>query len=94
MAIKWDKDKEVWLLAQRNLSFDDFADRIIKGDYLEILENLAREGQQIFLIRFNGYIHVVPFVIDADGDIVLKTVFPSRKFEKLYGGGVYEEDKA
>jgi hypothetical protein len=27
----------------------------------------------------------VPFVIDDDENIVLKTVFPSRKFHKLYG---------
>ena len=39
----------------------------------------------IFLVRCKGYTHVVPFEIDAGGNILLKTVFPSRKFHRLYG---------
>ena len=40
----------------------------------------------IFIVRFKGYIYVVPFKIDEDDNIVLKTAYPSRKFNKKYGG--------
>jgi hypothetical protein len=29
---------------------------------------------------------VVPFVIDVEKNIILKTVFPGRKYQKIYGG--------
>ncbi|MBF8295676.1 MAG: BrnT family toxin [Bacteroidetes bacterium] len=40
----------------------------------------------MFLIPINGYIHVVPFVVDDENNFVLKTVFPSRRFHKKLGG--------
>jgi len=33
-----------------------------------------------------NYTHVVPFVIDENSNIILKTIYPSRKFHKIYGG--------
>jgi hypothetical protein len=38
----------------------------------------------IFVLSYRGYTYVVPFVIDDEDNIVLKTVFPSRKFHKIY----------
>ena len=43
---------------------------------------------------YRNYTYVIPFVIDKDKNIVLKTVYPSRKFHKIYGGGQNETDKA
>jgi len=37
-------------------------------------------------VCLNDCIHIVPFVIDNEENIVLKTVFPSRKFNKIYRG--------
>jgi len=48
------------------------------------LENVARPEQMVFVLRFKAYTYVVPFVIDSKGNFVLKTVFPSRKFHRLY----------
>jgi hypothetical protein len=39
----------------------------------------------IFIIRLNDYIYVVPFIIDENESIILKTAYPSRKFNKIYG---------
>jgi uncharacterized DUF497 family protein len=83
--IVWDKDKNKKLIAQRGVSFEKVAELILAKEYVDILENPTRKGQFIFLILIKRYINVVPFVIDKDENIVLKTIFPSRKFNNLYG---------
>jgi len=42
--------------------------------------------QQIMLFGYKRYIGVVPFVRKEDG-IFLKTLYPSRKYTRLYRGG-------
>ena len=84
--IIWDEQKNQKLIRERNVSFEEVADKILLSKYIAILKNPARENQQLFVIELHGYIHVVPFVIDDKDNIVLKTVFPSRKFHKIYGG--------
>ena len=90
MNIIWDKGKNKTLKLERNLSFEIFADIILDKKYLDILENPARKDQMIFIIEYKEYTHVVPFIIDDEDNIVLKTVFPSRKFHKIYGGNKNE----
>ena len=85
--IFWDVEKEQKLLNERGISFCDVAEMIKDGNYIDMLKNPAREGQRIFLMMLNNYVHVVPFVTDEDGNIVLKTVFPSRKYQKIYTEG-------
>jgi hypothetical protein len=43
-------------------------------------------------VQIAGYTWVVPFVIEEDETIFLKTAYPSRKFHKLYGGLDEKED--
>jgi hypothetical protein len=50
-----------------------------------VIKNPVREGQQMFIINYNGYIHCVPFIRDADGNYILKTAYKSRKYNKIYG---------
>lgn len=90
MNIIWDKGKNKTLKLERNLSFEIFADIILDKKYLDILENPARKDQMIFIIEYKEYTHVVPFIIDDEDNIVLKTVFPSRNFHKIYGGNKNE----
>ena len=90
MKIIWDQEKSKKLILERNLSFEVFSDLILQKAYADILENPAHPDQMIFIIPFNKYTYVIPFIIDDDNSIVLKTIFPSRKFHKLYGGGNYE----
>jgi len=85
MNIVWDQNKNDWLILNRGISFEEISDRIVNGDYLEILENPTRENQQYFIMNINNYIWVVPFQITENDQIILKTAFPSRKFQKKYG---------
>jgi hypothetical protein len=84
--IRWNPEKEIFLRTSRGVSFQQIADEIVSGNYIDILENPGRSGQQIFLVRIAGYTWVVPFVIEADETIFLKTAYPSRRFHKRYGG--------
>ena len=85
MDIIWDKDKNKWLMLNRGISFEEIADIILNDNILEILENPSRKNQQYFVIEIKAYTWVVPFIIEKDEQIVLKTAFPSRKFHKKYG---------
>ena len=84
--IYWDDEKNKKLIAERGLSFDEISEIILREEYLDILENPNREGQMIFIVFMNNYIYVVPFKLDEDENIILKTAYPSRKFNKIYGG--------
>ena len=84
--IIWDEEKNQKLQAERSISFDQIAEIILRKEYLDILENKARPDQQIFVIKLNNYIYAVPFVMDVQKNIILKTVFPSRKLYKKYIG--------
>ncbi len=84
--IIWDIEKNKKLKNERGISFEQVKKIILDKDYIDILENPTRETQDIFIININDYIHIVPFVIDDEENIVLKTVFPSKKFNKIYRG--------
>jgi hypothetical protein len=45
----------------------------------------------IFVVPHAGYTYVVPFVIDPLERIVLKTIYPSRKYHKKFGGQNHEK---
>ena len=82
--IIYDNNKASMLKLQRNIDIDEIVELIIDKKYLDVLEHPKREGQQIFILLYKNYTHVVPFVIDINEDIVIKTVFPSRNFHKIY----------
>ena len=85
MDILWDEAKNKKLKETRGISLEDVAQIILDKKYLAVLENPTHPEQMIFVVRYKSFTHVVPFVIDADNNIVLKTIFASRKFHKLYG---------
>jgi uncharacterized DUF497 family protein len=83
--IIWDEDKNDKLKADRGISLDEIATLILQKQYVDVVKHPKRSGQWMFIMPINAYIHVVPFVLDSNGNIVLKTAFPSRKFHKRFG---------
>lgn len=81
-----DPAKNAKLQLERNISFEQIADLVMENKYLDILEHPRRKNQNIFVIDINHYIYAVPFLIDAQDNIILKTAFPSRKLTKKYRG--------
>ena len=81
----WDDGKNEWLKSTRKISFEQIAGMLLDGEYLDIVENPTQSEQMYFVMRIHGYTWLVPFLIDDQERIVLKTAFPSRKFHKRYG---------
>ncbi|OGX27370.1 MAG: hypothetical protein A2705_02000 [Omnitrophica WOR_2 bacterium RIFCSPHIGHO2_01_FULL_52_10] len=80
--LKWDLLKNERLKRARGVSFEE----LIQSRLVSIKEHPQRPDQKIMLFELKGYIWIVPFVEDAD-HIFLKTLYPSRKFTRLYKSG-------
>lgn len=89
--ILWDKDKNEKLILERDISFEEISQMIMDEKYIDIIENPVREGQLYFVVEIRDYSWIVPFLIDKDENIVLKTAFPSRKYYRKYKGEENEE---
>ena len=83
--ILWDEEKNQKLLKERNISFEDILEIILNEEFIDILENKSRREQKLFIVNIRNYIYAVPFLIDENDNIILKTIYPSRKFYKKYG---------
>ncbi len=82
--IFWDEDKNIRLKLERNVSFEQISRIILEEDFIDILDHPKRPDQQIFVLEINDYIYAVPFIIDENENIILKTAFPSWKLHKKY----------
>ena len=86
MEIDWDEQKKTCLQETRGVSFEQIAGIIVAEQYLDIAENPTRENQENFVVSLQDYTWLVPFLVDEDGGIVLKTAYPSRKAHTVFGG--------
>ena len=87
IAFDWSFEKNLHLVEQRGISFEGIVSAIEQGGLMDVLEhpNQGRyPGQQIYVVAVQDYIHLVPFVIQADGVRFLKTIIPSRKAARDY----------
>ena len=82
----WDKKKNEWLKAERDICFEDVVSAIDNGHLLATLDHPNQKrypNQQMYIVNINQYAYVVPFVEDEQKRF-LKTIFPSRKFTEKY----------
>ncbi len=82
--IIYDNEKANILKSERNIDIKEIIEVIINKKYLDILENSKGKGQLIFILSYKNYTNVVPFILDKNDNIIIKTVFPSRNFHKIY----------
>ena len=81
--LNWDLDKNEILKVTRGISFEEIAILIGSNEILGIEVNPGRANQKIYILNIDNYAVVVLFV-ETDNEIFLKTVFPSRKYTRLY----------
>ncbi len=90
VTYNWSDDKNRQLVRTRGISFEEIVLCIQEGRVLAVLEhpNKARyPDQRLYLVERGRYVYVVPFVEDKRaGEILLKTIFPSRQYTKRYLG--------
>ncbi len=90
--IIWNKEKNKQLKNERNISFEVVSYLIETKQVLDILRHPNENkypDQKIFIILYDNYVYLVPFVEDEE-KIFLKTIIPSRKATKKYKGGTNE----
>jgi len=86
-TVRWNAEKNEELRKKRGVCFEDVLAAVDNGDLLDVLENASPgfEHQKCLVVRINGYPYVVPFV-ETDDELFLKTIFPSRRLKRKYGG--------
>ncbi len=86
----FDETKNVKLKAERGIGFEDVIDAIQNGSILDIIPHHNKKdypNQKILLIKIANYVYQVPY-LEEGNTLILKTVFASRKFTKLYLGEI------
>jgi len=84
----WDPDKNQWLKAERDISFEEIIFHIQHGDEVDIFDHPNQErypGQKVSVVIVEEYAYLVPYA-ESDTEIFLKTIIPSRKATKQYIG--------
>lgn len=84
----WSPEKNAQLMVDRNLCFEAVVVAIEAGELLDVLEHPNQRrypGQRVLVVRLQGYVHLVPYVEDAE-HLFLKTIIPSRKAHRQYTG--------
>ena len=86
ITYNWNKEKNLLLKRERNLSFEQIVLHIESGYLLDIVEHPNKEKfahQKILIVQIEDYVISVPFVKN-DNERFLKTIIPSRKLTKKY----------
>lgn len=83
-VFNWNQEKNAILKAERNISFEEIVLALQKGDLIEIIPNPSQNHpeQKCLVVNINNYVYLVPYV-ENNEDIFLKTIYPSRKHNKL-----------
>lgn len=84
MDFKFNLEKNAQLLKERGVGFADIIVAFNNGNMLDDKKHHNKKeypNQRIMYVRISDEVYAVPYVM-ADGDIFLKTLFPSRKARK------------
>lgn len=83
---RWNHDKNETLKTERNISFEEVVLAIEADGLLDVLQHPNADkypNQLIFIVAFEGYVYLVPFVEESEY-YFLKTIIPSRKATQNY----------
>ncbi len=83
---RWSTDKNLKLLAERGVSFEQVVVAIESGGLLDILAHPNTRKypkQRLLVVTWDGYAYLVPYIEEAEY-FFLKSVIPSRKATRDY----------
>ena len=83
----FDLEKDAKLIYSRGIGFEEIIACLNDRGPLDVIVHPNRSqysGQKIYVVELNRYIYLVPFVERHDGEVFLKTIFPSRKATRKY----------
>lgn len=81
----WKPEKNELLRDLGRPSFEDVLEALAGGGFRDVLTNPNYPDQKILIVMIAGYAHAVPFKETRDL-FFLFTVYPSRAYQKRYGG--------
>ena len=87
LGFDWSTRKNLQLIGQRGISFETIVSAIEQGGLVDVVEHPNQDqypGQLVYVVEIGEYLHLVPFVTQADGVRFLKTIIPSRKATRDY----------
>ncbi len=82
-----EKNNQLKAHVDRGICFEDIVAAMDNGGLLDDIAhpNSARyPGQRLLVVLCNNYIYGVPYVVQKDGSLFLKTAFPSRLLRRRY----------
>ncbi len=82
VELKWNLLKSQRLKKTRGASFEE----VIQSKLIAVKRHPKREHQDIMLFEYQGYVWVVPYV-GSSLVFFLKTLYPSRRYTKMYRKG-------
>ena len=92
--IRWSPEKNIELVQEREISFEEILSSIEQGGLLTTLDHPNQQkypNQKIWVVKVRAYAHLVPLV-ESEEDIFLKTIMPSRKATKRFLSEVSDEE--
>jgi len=83
---EYSEEKNKILQESRNISFEEIIFAIENNWILDVIENPSKnhKNQFCYVIEISDYIYLVPFVKTKNNNYFLKTIYPSRKYKKIY----------
>jgi len=84
----FDREKNQWLLQERQISFEEVISVLDTIGPLDIIKHYNQKdypNQRIYVVEVEQYVYLVPFVRRGN-EVFLKTIFPDRKMTKKYLG--------
>ena len=84
----WNPDKNEELKADRSISFEEIVFHIEQGNEVDVFDHPNQKRyprQKISIVFVDDYAYLVPYV-ESETEVFLKTIIPSRKATKKYGG--------
>lgn len=79
--------KNQYLIETRGIGFKEIIAAINDEKILNIIEHLNKQKyaqQKMYIIEVRDYVYLVPFVVESEESVFLKTIIPSRKAKKQY----------
>ena len=87
MIFRFNSEKNAKLNDERKINFEEVIEMMLDGkiSFKELHPNQNKyPGQEVCYVEIRNEIYVVPYLIEEDGTIFLKTIFPSRKARKKF----------
>ena len=84
IVFEWNEEKNIILSEERNISFEDVIFALKNDNLLDIILSPTHEGQKCFVVEMKSYAYIIPYVKVNDTQYFLKTIYPSRKYTKIY----------